>query len=339
MSLYRYKNVPVTINELKIWLLDKSINPRTKRKIKSTSPIYKYLEDESIKNNLSGIDNIEEINENDEKFSENADESSQNLEFYQEAHLLELIQDFQGPLGDDYTKSIDNKDPISQEDIWYIEDGQKIKSKEIPALKMFSYFDSSDNIRAFNIESIKTMIEGNINRHPITNEIIDIEILDRAQKMIQVLIEKKYLIVKEDNGELTETKIKNLAFDVFQNFNVISIFVDSEWFLKLNIDELLKLNYELKDFYENNTDNETRHIMVPPDGKVFCFTNQQLKNECQGNKLNIQKYLLDDINKVITSSDNEAIKNLGNYLMIGGLAVVCPEIRDRYPDFVYSFNF
>ena len=24
--------------------------------------------------------------------------------------------------------------------------------------------------------------------------------------------------------------------------------------------------------------------------------------------------------------------------MIGGLAVVCPEIRDRYPDFVYSFN-
>ena len=47
---------------------------------------------------------------------------------------------------------------------------------------MFSYFDSSDNIRAFNIESIKTMIEGNINRHPITNEIIDIEILDRAQK-------------------------------------------------------------------------------------------------------------------------------------------------------------
>ena len=50
--------------------------------------------------------------------------------------------------------------------------------------------------------------------------------------------------------------------------------------------------------YENNTDIETRNIMVPPNGKDF-FTNQQLKNECQGNKLNIQKYLLDDIIKLL----------------------------------------
>ena len=120
---------------------------------------------------------------------------------------------------------------------------------------------------------------------------------------------------------------------------MISIFVDSEWFLKLDVDKLLKLNYELKDFYVNNTDNETRVIMVPPNGDAFNFTNQQLKNECKGNKLNIQKYLLDNINKVITSSEDEAMINLGNYLMIGGLAVVCPEIRDRYPDFVYSFSF
>ena len=129
MSLYRYKNVPVTINELKIWLLDKSINPRTKRKIKA-SPIYKYLEDESIKNNLSGIDNIEEINENDEEFSENADESSQNLEFYQEAHLLELIQDFQGPLGDDYTKVLITKIRLVKKIYGILKMGKKLKVKK-----------------------------------------------------------------------------------------------------------------------------------------------------------------------------------------------------------------
>ena len=32
------------------------------------------------------------------------------------------------------------------------------------------------------------------------------------------------------------------------------------------------------------------------------------------------------------------MKTLGSYLMLGGLGVVCKEIRENYPDFVYGFS-
>lgn len=51
-----FKNEPITHNELLIWNKNKTINPRTNRKIKSTSSIYKYLTKEFSKIKLSLLD-------------------------------------------------------------------------------------------------------------------------------------------------------------------------------------------------------------------------------------------------------------------------------------------
>ena len=65
----------------------------------------------------------------------------------------------------------------------------------------------------------------------------------------------------------------------------------------------------------------------------------KLKLDTNDEMLEIQYYILQNIADVIGSSEDEGSKNLGNYLMLGGLAVICPEIRERYPDFAYSFSF
>ena len=77
----------------------------------------------------------------------------------------------------------------------------------------------------------------------------------------------------------TEKKIKNLAFDIFQKFSLMSIFIDSEWFLSLNTLKLLKLNYELKDFYDNNVDEESKKKMVPPNGDAFKYSKEELNSK------------------------------------------------------------
>ena len=63
-----------------------------------------------------------------------------------------------------------------------------------------------------------------------------------------------------------------MAFDIFQKL-AMSIFIDSEWFI-INTSKLLKLNYELKDFYDSNVDEESK--MVPPNGDAFKYSKEEL---------------------------------------------------------------
>ena len=305
-----YKNNPVTDNELQEWFNNKLVNPRTKRKIKKLSNTYNYLfkkYNKMIKRN-----------------------SSENSSWKEE------ISKFQGPAKGNHLESFDNKDPISQEDIWVIDDESKIKkaSYEIPSFQLFSYLDSEEKIRCFNIESFMTLIDNNCTKHPITGLEIDTSVNENAKKMYQILKENN-IIQDVSDTRSEEKKISDYAFSVFQKFSLISIFVDHEWFLKLSEKELDKLYYESSDFYNQNVDSNNKKIMVPPDGNAFPLTCNEF-NQLILNKKKME--LLENIDKVISSSEDEGMKTLGKYLMLGGLGVVCKEIREKYPDFVYGFN-
>ena len=157
MSLY--KNNPVTKDELILWEKNKFINPRTNRKIKESSPIYKYLLEQNKK-----FKNNEEMNILQESITSDEDED-------ESPNYLDLVSNVNGPAKGNHLLSFDNRDPISQDTIWYIEIDQKKISDDIPDYKLFSYFDKK-NIICFNIESIQYMIKNNHFNHPITNDLI-----------------------------------------------------------------------------------------------------------------------------------------------------------------------
>ena len=48
-------------------------------------------------------------------------------------------------------------------------------------------------------------------------------------------------------------------------------------------------------------------------------------------------YLLREI-KTIMQYEKEDLKYMINYIILGGLAIVIPEIKENYPDFSYTFN-
>lgn len=313
-----YKINPVTNDELLTWHNNTLVNPRTNRKIKKFSKTYNYLEKHYKKMT---------------KNSENKNKSSRNILLDNE-NINKLVQNYQGPAKGNHLKSCDNKDPISQEDIWCLSNTEKTVCSDIPSIKLFSYLDSEDKIRCFNIESIITLINTDCIKHPITGLEIDSKSIDNAKNMYTILKENNIIIEEEDNRTI-EKKISDYAFSVFQKFSLISVFIEHEWFLKLNDSKLDKLYYETSDFYFQNVSLENKKIMVPPDGKAFVMSRKDFEKIDLNEK---RKYILENIDKIISSSKDEGMKTLGYYLMIGGLGVVCKEIREKYPDFAYGFT-
>ena len=309
-----YKLNPVTDEELSLWFKNKLVNPRTNRKIKEFSKTYNFL-------NINYKLMIKR---------------SKFLEDGKNDNFKELIKKYQGPAKGDHLKSFDNKDPISQEDIWEnsLENNKKIISDDIPSIKLFSYLDTEDKIRCFNIESFMNLIESDCCTHPITGLPINQETIDNAKKMFEILKENK-IIKEEEDLRTEEQKISDYAFTVFQKFSLISIFIEHQWFIKMNESELDKLYYESADFFHQNVDATNKKIMVPPDGKAFSKKVNDFKSFNFNKK---QMYLLENIDMVISSSEDEGMKTLGKYLMIGGLGVVCKEVREKYPDFAYGFT-
>jgi len=313
-----YKLNPVTKEELLKWSTNSLVNPRTNRKIKKFSSTYNYLDKhfKKMEKNLGkkSPPRSPKLNKND---------------------VLKIIKSYQGPAKGDHLKSFDNKDPISQEDIWLVsEENVKTKSDEIPSHLLFSYLDSEKKIRCFNIESIITLIDSNNLKHPITGLEIDAKTVEKAKKMFLILKENN-LIEEIQDTRSEEKKLSDYAFSVCQKFSLISIFVEHQWFLNLNEEDIDKLYYESSDFFLQNVSPENKKIMVPPSGNAFTKTVKEFK---QMNFIDKRKFILECINKVISSSEDEGMRNLGCYLMIGGLGVVCKEIRDKYPDFIYGFN-
>ena len=124
------------------------------------------------------------------------------------------------------------------------------------------------------------------------------------------------------------------ALSVFQLFTNISIFIDHELFLKLESRELDKLYYETQDFYYKNLDIKNRIIIDKSNGKkIFSLSCKNFNLKSKEFKFN---YILDNI-KLLLECQDQTIKYMINYIIIGGLGLVIPQIRTNYPDFSFSF--
>jgi len=296
-----YKILPVTIDELKIWKSNSLINPRTKREISNTGNVYKYLEKEYnrhfiiIKNNAIKNNSI-----NIEK-KENIQNKETNLEIFK-------LED-----------SIDDKDPISFIKFWIIENNEK-KIIYSDLNNLILYKDKHGLIRCFEKDSLSYLKAYNITKHPINGD----EIPDNIFKMC----DDKNLLNERNNKTISEK-----AFDVFQKFSKISLFgIDYKLFINLNKNALIKFNYELRDFYLKNLDEEQQNKI----------TNESLLKK-RDNELNalskeeIVEYLLHQID-ILLNVEIEGLLYMIKSILIGALQLVIPEIKNEYSDeLMYEF--
>jgi hypothetical protein len=210
----------------------------------------------------------------------------------------------------------DDRDVISMTIFWTENNGKrKIEYHKENLNNLVFYSDSKNLLRCFEKESLILMKEYKIYKHPITTDIIPVILFESFDSNF---------IRKEDT-------IEEYALKVFQEFTNISIFIDHVMFLSLSKDELIKFNYEFRDFYLQNFTNEQRNIISSKN--ILSKSNNDLHND---ELVNIQKYLLDQINELLQCK-NEEYKYMINYIIIGALGLVIPYIKEIYSDFAFSF--
>jgi hypothetical protein len=261
-----YTNIPPTYEELMKWNMNKNINPRTNKTIKTNGKVYKYLESIWLRDKIK----------------------------------IELLN------------CIDDRDPISMNIFWEEKDNKKQIIYNDDLANLIFYTDPKNKIRCFEKSSLEYLKLYNIRTHPITGDEIPTNIFDKINA-----------INISDNNK----SIDNLALETFQKFSKISIFIDHLWFLELNKTKLFKLNYELKDFWNQNFSEEQRNNIH--NQIIFIKNESDMEND---DLEDIQKYLLNQIS-ILLDCEKEEYKYMINYIILGGLGLVIPEIKDLYPDF------
>jgi len=223
------------------------------------------------------------------------------------------------PTKNNIMKSVDDRDPISLNIFWEEENGKrKIVYPKNDFKNLILYSDSNKMIRCFERESLQYMKTHNVIRHPVTGDMLPNFIFDNIEMI--------------DMDELhKDDTIEDIAFDVFQYFSKISIFIDSEWFFQLKKDKLMRLNYEMKDFWlQNFSDEQRQQISSEP---IFDMDEKELDTS---ELVDIQKYLLNQMKGMLKCDKQEYVYMI-NYIIIGALGLFIPEIKELYPDFSFAF--
>ncbi len=323
-----FKNNPLSLDELVKWKNDQSINPRTGCKISETGSLYKLINN-AYQNNKIEVDKLlnpdtgpkttlntksdtKTIKQNKQKIMETITDPIENQ--VQETKLDEFL--------DPNVYLIDcndDRDPISMNIFWVELNGdKKIVYPSTDFDQLILYRDSKNSIRCFEKESLKYLKTYEIKQHPVSCD----EIPERLFKDIN-----KLDIVKIQNDKTLE----NMALDVFQYFSKISIFVNYESFLGLDKNQLFKFNYELRDFWiQNFTKEQKKEISME---KILYKDQSDMESDSLEN---IQKYLLGQL-KILLKCEKEEYKYMINYVILGALGIVIPEIKEMYPDFSFSF--
>lgn len=218
----------------------------------------------------------------------------------------------------DIFDSNDQKDPVSLKEFYSIDSsGIKKLEYENPS-ELILYRESETIIRCFEKETISYFNAYNISVHPISNQEIPEHVLNSIDKI-------------EISNDLTPSE---KALKVFQIFTNISIFIDYQLFLNLTKGKLLKLNYELKDFYYQNFSDDDRIKIDKKDGKEYFKLNETDLREKELS--DIQIYILDQIENIL-SYPEEDLKFMINYIVLGGLSLFIKEVKEYYDNFNFSF--
>lgn len=216
-------------------------------------------------------------------------------------------------------ESIDDRDPISLNKFWVINNNNKEIVYPLNDINnLIFYYESENILRCFEIESLRYLKTFNIFNHPITRNPIPLEIFENIN------------IINIDKNELA---IDMLALDVFQGLINSSIFIDYKLFLTLDKNELVKIYYELKDFWIHNFSQDERNI-ISQNNNILSKNYNVLKNM---EFIDIQRYILNQMDLLI-NQDNYQYKNMITYIIVGALSSVIHEIRDDYYNFDFSFE-
>jgi hypothetical protein len=218
--------------------------------------------------------------------------------------------------------------------------------EEINFHQFISYKDFDGFIYGFDINSLHNLflkssneIKNPYNRNLIPEKIFkDIRSLIRLGRILKININLNF---EDDTKQLSNEKTVELrALTLFQNIDALGNYSNSNWFLSLNRNQLIKFIRELMDIwnYRAQLSIETKRNICPPIGDPFRnFSIPYIINE--QNLWNIKKVMLEIMEKLVNCGIDRDSKSLGAYYVLGALTLVNEEAATSLPWLFQSVNY
>jgi len=213
-------------------------------------------------------------------------------------------------------KSTDNRDIISLNIFWENIDGIKkviYPQEQFDNLKF--YYETPQILRCFEIESLRYLKTYNINKHPLSKKEIP-----------------SYLFLNIEPIEDDELPIDKYAQDIFLQLTDANIYIEHNLFIELNDKKLSQFYYELKSFYLNNIDKETKDIL-----KNQNILEKNYHDIMPCNFEYKQRYVLKQI-KLLLDANVPSHFFIHN-IIVAALNIVIPELNNDYYEYQFNTNY
>jgi hypothetical protein len=218
--------------------------------------------------------------------------------------------------------------------------------KDIPNEQFFSFKDEQGFIYGCDLLSLHNLIykcdgvvKNPYNHQPITAKIIEeLRNLLRLSRVLKIPICTE---ISDINKEISDKKsIELRTLTLFQNIDSLGNYSNSNWFMSLNRNKIIKFLRELVDIwnYRAPLSPEIKRAICPPLGNPFGrvhFTQLQIIENID----EIRKITLDILEQFVTSGIDRDNKCLGSYYILGALTLVNDEAAASLPWLFQAFSY
>lgn len=209
---------------------------------------------------------------------------------------------------------------------------------DIPNDKFFSYKDLDGFIYAFNIGSIKYLIEHRDN-NPYNRNLFPDDVIRNFKKLVKLEESLgKDLNFKFDEPVSKYQKMKQKCVEIFQRFDHLEHYSQVDWFLNIPLNNLKKLYAEIEDIWNYRAMlSKNAQKKYVKDGKAFQYSISSINKI--NNILKLQKILLNEFHKFAFDGETREDCITSTYWILTGLTLVSPEAAAGLPYLVQSNAF
>ena len=217
----------------------------------------------------------------------------------------------------------------NEEDFYTFENKNEIKDEYF-----FSYRDSDGFIYFYDVRSLSKLLESS-KINPYNMKEIPIDAIDKLQKRVEYMKNKKIDIYHEKPKLNPKQQFNNKVLTIFQKIDMLNAFAGGtqvEWFHNLSFIQLKQLYKSLEDIWNYRSEiNEQQKRDIVPLNNVFKYNMSKVMNLSSNYKLKLQNILLDEIDKLISSSPSKIHRSTGCYYVLIALVEVSPECANQMP--------
>jgi hypothetical protein len=218
--------------------------------------------------------------------------------------------------------------------------------EDIKYNQFISFKDVDGFIYGFDIVSIYNLFSksGSEIKNPYNRAIIPAYVLKNIKTLLQLSkILKQKLCLQNEYDNLVfslEKTIELRALSLFQNIDALGNYSDPQWFLSLPRVKIIRFVRELGDIwnYRAQLSTETKINICPPMGDPFRNLSLAYLHT-ETNMSNVQKAVLEVLEKIVNTGVNVDSKSLGSYYVLGALTLVNESTATALPWLYQSVSY